>query len=94
MMDNLVACQLASIKSHIVSILTYQKGRLTVQEKGLLHKLYEFLDDVFCERATHKRFTVEEHIDNVIMESSLILKNSRNDELKKLRKALEKGIKW
>ena len=86
--------QVAKIKNIIVSLLTYQKDRLTLQERALIEKLYELMDNILCDRIHHKHYTTEEFIDSAFMENAMVMKRTKNTEVKKLVKLLEEGIKW
>ena len=86
--------QVAKIKNIIVSLLTYQKDRLTLQERALIEKLYELMDDILCDRIHHKHYTTEEFIDSAFRENAMVMKRTKNTEVKKLVKLLEEGIKW
>jgi hypothetical protein len=52
------------------------------------------MDDILLDRATHKNYSNEEYIDSVLIEYNMVLRASRNSEVKKLSKLLEEGIKW
>ena len=93
-MEKTILTQIAKIKNLTVSILTYQKDRVTLNERTYLNKIYEFMDDILLDRATHKNYSNEEYIDSVLIEYKMVLRASRNSEVKKLSKLLEEGIKW
>lgn len=93
-MEKTILSQIAKIKNLTVSILTYQKDRVTLNERAYLNKLYEFMDDILCDRAHHKMFTDEEYVDSVIIEYNMLFRASKNSEIKKLSNILEEGIKW
>ena len=86
--------QVAKIKNIIVSLLKKQKDRLTLQERALIEKLYELMDDMLCDRIHHKHYTTEEFSDAAFMENAMVMKRTKNTEVKKLVKLLEEGIKW
>lgn len=89
-----VLAQISKIKGIIVSLLTYQRDRLNNNETDQLTKLYKFLDNILCGRATHKQYSDEEYIDSVLIEHTMVLKNSRNTSIKQIVKILEGGLKW
>lgn len=52
------------------------------------------MDDILCDRIHHKHYTTEEFIDSAFMENAMVMKRTKNTEVKKLVKLLEEGIKW
>jgi hypothetical protein len=74
--------------------MTYHRERITLPERATVEKLYELMDDILCDRIHHKHYTMEEYVDSMFMENAIILKKTKNSEVKKLVKLLEEGIKW
>ena len=93
-MEKTLQTQITKIKNIIVSLLTYQEDRLTLREGALIEKVYELMDDILCDRIHHKHYTTEEFIDSAFMENAMVMKRTKNTEVKKLVKLLEEGIKW
>lgn len=93
-MEKTILTQISKIKNLVVSILTYQKDRVTLNERNYLNKVYELMDDILCERIHHKMYTVEEYVDSVLIEFNMVLRASKNSEVRKLSKILEEGIRW
>ena len=93
-MEKTILTQISKIKNLIVSILTYQKDRVTLNERNYLNKAYELMDDILCERIHHKMYTVEDYVDSVLIEFNMVLRASKNSEVRKLSKILEEGIRW
>lgn len=93
-MEKTILTQISKIKNLIVSILTYQKDRVTLNERNYLNKAYELMDDILCERIHHKMYTVEEYVDSILIEFNMVLRASKNSEVRKLSKILEEGIRW
>lgn len=86
--------QIAKIKNSTVALLTYHRDRMTLNERAMVESLYYLMDDIVCDRVHHKHYTAEEYVDTVFMENAMILKKTKNSEVKKLAKLLEEGIKW
>ena len=93
-MEKTTLSQITEIKFRTISILTYQKDRVSINERGLLEKLYELMDDILLERANHPRYSVEEYVDGTLIEYSILFRGSKNSEVKRLGKYIEKGLKW
>jgi len=93
-MEKTIQSQVAKIKNILVSLMTYHRDRISLQERALVEKLYELMDDILCDRVHHKHYTTEEYVDAMLMEHAMVLKKTRNSEVKKLVKLLEEGIKW
>ena len=93
-MEKTTLSQITEIKFRTTSILTYQKDRVSINERGLLEKLYGLMDDILLERVNHPRYSAEEYVDVTLIEYSILFRGSKNSEVKRLGKYIEKGLKW
>jgi hypothetical protein len=93
-MEKTILAQIANIKNITVSLMTYHKERMTLNERALVEKLYYLMDDIVCDRIHHKHYTTEEYVDSMLMENAIVLKRTKNSEIKKLVNLLERGLKW
>ena len=90
-MEKTTLSQITEIKFRTTSILTYQKDRVSINERGLLEKL---MDNILLERVNHPRYSIEEYVDATLIEYSILFRGSQNSEVKRLGKYIEKGLKW
>lgn len=93
-MESVTLSQITEIKFRAISLLTYQKERLTINETNMLRDLCNLMDDILLERVHHPRYTSEEFVDATFIEHAMLYKASRNSEVKRLGVLLEKGLKW
>lgn len=93
-MEMTTLAQITEIKFRTISILTYQKDRITINERSIVEQLYELMDDILLERVHHPRYTVEEFVDATLIEYSILFKGFQNSEVKRLGKYIAKGLKW
>lgn len=93
-MENALLIQIADIKYQAIALLTYQKDRITINENNYILKLCNILDDILLDRVQSKRCSVEETIDNILIDYSMLFKVSKNSEVKRLGKKLEAGLNW
>lgn len=93
-MEKTLLTQIAEIKFQTVSLLTYQHERLTLTERARVLEVYELMDSILLDKLHSPRHTAEDYADALILEHSIILKGSKNSEVRKLSALLEKGLQW
>lgn len=93
-MESTTLSQISKIKAAVTSLLTFQGSRLGVVEKNTIMSIYSLMDDILLDQVNDTRHSVEDVVDTRIMEYSIILQNSQNTEVRRLRKMLEEGLTW
>lgn len=86
--------QISEIKYQAVSLLSAKAGTLTINEKIAIQAIYDLVDGVLLNKIENKRYTLEEYTDAFIVEHNMILKPSKNLEVQRLSKLLERGLSW
>lgn len=94
MMEKTTLAQITNIKYKAIALITYQANRLTLTEKSAVLRLYELMDEILLDKIYSERYTVEEYVDSLLIEHSMIFRGSKNTEVKKLGKLIEGGLKW
>jgi hypothetical protein len=94
MTADLLLTQISDIKFHAVSLLSARAGTLTVNEKIAIQAIYDMIDSWLLNKIENKRYTLEEYVDTFIVEHNMILKASKNLEVQRFSKILERGITW
>lgn len=93
-MEKVTLAQITDIKYKAIALITYQANRLTVTEKSSVLKLYELMDNILLDRIYNKRCTIEDYVNSLLIEHSILFKDSKNSEVKRLGKSIEEGLKW
>lgn len=94
MTADLLLTQISEIKYRAVSLLSAKAGTLTVNEKIAIQALYDLIDGLLLNKIENKRYSTEEYVDTFIVEHNMILKPSKNLEVQRFSKLLERGLSW